>query len=287
MSISPRSISALLAATSLATAFMIAASPVSASPILGTASGFAVLASSAVTNTGSTVITGDVGISGGTSITGFFPPGIVSGGTIHLNDGLAIAANSDFLAAYVLLGGSVITQNLTGLGDLGVGPLGSLSAGVYKFDSTAQLNGALTLDGGGDSNAKFIFLIGSSLTTASASSVLLTNGALFENVFWWTDAAATLGSGTAFAGSILAGTSISLNDGATIVCGRALAKAAVTMISNQISTDCQQAPPGVDPVPEPASLLLFAFGILAVIGFALRRRRARNWLNWANQPGSR
>jgi hypothetical protein len=273
------SISVLLAATSLATALILAAPPVSASPILGTASDFAVLGSASVTNTGSTVITGNVGISGGTSITGFYPPGIVSSGTIHLNDGPAIAANSDFLAAYVSLGGSVPTQNLTGLGDLGVGALGSLTAGVYKFDSTAQLTGALTLDGGGDPNAQFIFLIGSSLTTASASSILLTNSAFFDNVYWWTDAAATLGSGTAFAGSILAGTSISLNDGASIVCGRALAKASVTMISNQISNDCEQGPGGVDAVPEPSTFLLLGFGLLTAIGFAFRRRRERHWSN--------
>jgi hypothetical protein len=79
------------------------------------------------------------------------------------------------------------------------------------------LTGALTLNGGGDPNAQFIFLIASALTTASASSALLTDGAFFDNVFWWTGTAATLGAGTAFSGSILAGSSITLDAGASIV----------------------------------------------------------------------
>ncbi|MHB1208016.1 MAG: ice-binding family protein [Rhodospirillaceae bacterium] len=258
--------------TTAALPAMLACAPTAAraSAILGAADAFAVFAGASVTNTGSSVITGEVGVSPGSSVTGFFPPGIVNGGTIHLNDGVAVTAGSDFLSAYVTLAGSPVTQNLTG-GDLGVGPLANLSPGVYKFDSTAQLNGALTLDGGGDPNAQFIFLIGTALTTASASSVVLTNGAFFENVYWLTGTAATLGSTTAFAGSILAGSSIIFDSGAGLTCGRALAQASVTLINNTIGIDCKQDMGGGTGVPEPDSRALLGGGLLVLLAVARYR----------------
>jgi len=278
MSITKRRAYRLLAAAAFPAALFCASSPGWAAPILGSASSFAVFGGASVTSTGTTVITGELGVSPGTSVTGFYPPGVVIGGTVHSNDGLAISAAADFLSAYTTLGGSAVTQNLTG-GDLGVGILGSLTPGVYKFDTTAQLTGALTLDGGNDPYAQFIFLIGSALTTSSASSVLLTNGAFFDNVYWLTGTAATLGAGTAFSGSILAGSSITFDAGATIVCGRALAQASVTMINNQISTDCQQPSDGgggTTDVPEPASLFLLALGFFGLTGMMWSRRRNAN-----------
>ena len=108
----------------------------------------------------------------------------------------------------------------------------TLTAGAYRYTSSAQLTGALTLDAQGDPNAQFVFEIGSTLTTASASSVLLINGASPCNVYWQVGSSATLGTTTAFQGNVLALTTISLNNGATVI-GRVLARnGEVTLINN-------------------------------------------------------
>ncbi len=198
-------------------------------PLL-TAGNFAVLGGSTVTNTGSSVLTGDLGVSAGSAITGF-PPGTTSG-TTHSNDAVAIQAQVDLTAAYINASGQACDHNLTGQ-DLG-GKI--LTPGVYCFDSSAQLTGTLTLDGGGDLNAVFIFKMGSTLTTASGSKVSLINSAQSCHVFWQVGSSATLGTTTKFKGNILALTSITLNTGATINNGRALARnGAVTLDSNTIT----------------------------------------------------
>jgi len=229
----------LIAAT-LALGLMIVAPAPShgqAAADLLTAGDFAVLAGSTVTNTGSSVINGNVGVSPGTAITGFFPPGIVNG-TIHSNDAVAIQAQIDLTNAYIDLENRTPTQNLTGF-DLGGQ---TLTAGVYRFDDAAELNGTLTLNGQNDPNSVFIFQIGSTLITGSNSSVVLINGAQGSNVFWQVGSSATLGTNTVFVGNILALTSITLNTGATIICGSALARnGAVTLDSNTITT-CRFAP---------------------------------------------
>jgi uncharacterized protein with beta-barrel porin domain len=204
-----------------------------AQSVLGTAATFGVLAGSAVTNTGGTVINGNVGVSPGTSITGFFPPGIVNPpGVIHNNDAVAGQAQIDLTTAFNNLATKPPTADLTGQ-DLG-GKV--LTPGVYTFSSAAQLTGTLTLNGLGNPNAVFIFKIGSTLTTASGSSVVLINGAQGGNVFFKVGSSATLGTGTSFTGDILALTSIALNTGANINCGAALARnGAVTLDTNKIS----------------------------------------------------
>jgi hypothetical protein len=147
-------------------------------PILGTASNYAVIGASAITNTGPTVIDGNLAISpnGATSVTGF-GPGIVTG-TSDFNNAAAIAAQADLAIAYAAAANEPFTVNLTGqdLGGLTLGP------GVYRFDSSAQLTGTLILDGEDSTNPTFIFQIGSTLTTASASSVVLINGAGFGTI---------------------------------------------------------------------------------------------------------
>ena len=180
-------------------------------PTLGTAGSFAVLGSSGVTNTGPTVVSGDLGSAPNPAITGF-PPGTVVNGTIHANDGVATQARSDSTTAYDTLAGQPCDVNLSGqdLGGL------TLTSGVYCFDSSAQLTGTLTLDAQGDPNAVFIFQIGSTLTTASNSSVALINGADACNVFWQIGSSATLGTGTNFVGTVIANISITANTGATV-----------------------------------------------------------------------
>ena len=206
-------------------------------PTLGTAESFAVLAGSTATNTGSTVVTGDLGVWPGTAVTGF-PPGIVVG-TTYPGGAVAQQAQSDVTIAYNDLAGRPCDTDLTGT-DLG-GLV--LVEGVYCFSTSAQLTGQLTLNAQGSATALFVFQIGSTLTTATNSSVLIINSGSECNVFWQVGSSATLGTSTDFAGNILALTSITLNTSAD-VSGRTLARnGAVTMDTNDISmANCVAGP---------------------------------------------
>ncbi|MDP3920371.1 MAG: ice-binding family protein [Candidatus Omnitrophota bacterium] len=237
---------------------------------LGTALDYAVLASSAVTNTGPTTINGDLGVWPGTSFTG--SESMTINGTVHLTDADAQQAQSDLTAAYNTIVGLSFDFDLSGQ-DLGT--VGTLFPGVYRFSSSAQLTGALTLDAQGNDDAQFFFQVGSALTTASGSSVLLLNGSEGDDVFWQVGNSATLGATTLFQGNILALTSITLNTGAQIGCGRALARnGAVTLDSNTISSVCDDDDGGNggggSAVPEPNSLLLVGFGMSMLAAFKTR-----------------
>ena len=278
-----------------------------AAPILGSAEQFAVLGGQAVTNTGAgTTIYGDVGVSPGSSVTGLLDATQVlpttntvnpvnALGTIHSADAAAAQAQVANTNAYLALAGLLPTANLTGqdLGGL------TLTPGIYKFDNSAQLTGTLTLNALGNDDAFWVFQISSSLTTAPASSVVFTGlgpaGGDFDGLFWQVGSSATLDTTTSFAGNILALASITLNNGATIDNGRALAQTgAVTLINNTISIDSpapnkgpglsgglefnaagqlvptggsgagQPLPTGT-PVPEPSTLLIFCAGMAGLL----------------------
>ena len=196
---------------------------------LGTAASYAVLAASTVTNTGPTTVTGDLGLSPGTSVTGF-PPGQVIG-AVHIADAAAAQAKTDLTAAYNDAAGRTTTATVpVELGGT------TKTSGVYESPAgTFGITGTLTLDAQGNANAVFIFKAASTLITASASNVVLINGAKAGNVFWKVGSSATLGTNSTLRGNVLALASITVTTGVTVA-GRTLAcTAAVTLDSNTIT----------------------------------------------------
>jgi hypothetical protein len=194
--------------------------------ILGSAARFTILAGSAVSNTGLTTIVGEVGVSPGLALVGI-PGGVV----VHAGDPVAALAQADLTIAYNRLAGLPCGTTLTG-SDLG-GMV--LAPGVYCFSSSAQLTGALVLDGQGQPNPLFIFQIGSTLVTANVATVLMINGARSCDVYWQTGSSATVGIGSTFSGNILALASVTLTTGVRLN-GRALARTGgVTMDTNAVS----------------------------------------------------
>lgn len=198
---------------------------------LGAAATFSVLGGSTVTNTGPTILIGDLGVSPGSAITGF-PPGSVTG-TIYVGSAsLAGTAHADTVTAYGLIQGMPVNSNLTGQ-DLGGM---TLTPGVYHFDTSAQLTGNLFLDPLGNSNSAFYFQIGTTLTTADFSSLTVVGGLQLSNIYWQVGSSATLGIGSALSGNILASQSITLTTGSSLSDGRALAiNGGVTLDSNNIN----------------------------------------------------
>lgn len=193
-------------------------------------SNLAILAGSAISSTGATKITGDMGLSPGTSIGGF-PPGILVG-TQHINDAIANQAKLDLTAAYNDAAGRTCTDIVTLSGN--IGGL-TLTPGLYKSTSSlAVSSGDVTFDAKGNPGAVFIIQIASTLTTTSGRKVILSGGALASNIFWQVGTSATFGTTSVFKGMVMAMQSITFNTGATLD-GKALARTgAVVMAGNTI-----------------------------------------------------
>ena len=233
---------------------------------------FGVLAGSTVTNSGPTVVLGNLGVSPGAAITGFAGiapggPGLVSG-SINSANPFAAQAQIELTAAYNAAAGAASTATVAGnLGGLTFFP------GVYTSSSTLGITGTVTLNALGNPNAQFIFQIGSALTTATSSTVLLINGAQASNVFWQMGSSATLGTTSSFAGNLLALSSISLGTGAVLQ-GRALARTgAVTLLSNTITAPAGlSGPPPPLVTPAPSSLLLVITGLAGLMIYQNRKR---------------
>ncbi|WIB75842.1 ice-binding family protein [Curtobacterium sp. MCPF17_002] len=223
--------SLVLLSTSGASAATVIDGPVN----LGTAATYGVLGASTVTNTGPTVVNGDLGLSPGTSITGFgeAPDGVVNG-RVHQTDAAAAQAQRDTTTAYGVA--ASLTPTRTGLTELnGL----SLSPGVYSGGALSLANtGALTLAGSADS--VWVFQAASTLTIGSGTRITITGGASSCNVFWQVGSSATIGTGAQFRGTVLAQDSVTATTSATVV-GRLLARTgAVTLDTNTItaSSDC-------------------------------------------------
>jgi type VI secretion system secreted protein VgrG len=265
-------------------AWLLVAAPAHAQTYLGTDRPFAVLGATAVTCTVASAVTGDLGISpnNASSITGYPVPPCTVSGTIHAADGVALTAQNDLVTAFNTLGSQACTATLTGQ-DLGT--VGVLAPGVYCFATSAQLTGALVLDAQGNPDAAFIFRIGSTLTTASASSVSVINGGSACGASWQVGSSATLGTTSSLLGNIVALTSITGNTGANVT-GRALARNGAVTLSGNVNNICAgytgtglpaATPAGTAPVPtlsEWAMVMLAALLALAAVG-AMRKRHGK------------
>lgn len=225
---------------------------------MGAAGSYAVLGSTTVTNTGATHLNGDLGVYAGTAISGFFGttenegPGTFTGAA-HQGDSVALQAQADALTAFHQLSAFDLTQNLTGqdLGGL------TLAPGVYRFDTSAQLTGALTLDGEG----LYVFQIGSTLTTAANASITFLNNANpLTEVFWKVGSSSTFGTDTDFGGTVIADQSQTLGGG-TVVDGRILSlNGAVTLENNIVG------------IPESSTLWMMTLaGTGSLLVLSLRR----------------
>jgi hypothetical protein len=196
---------------------------------LGAAAPNGIMAGLSVTCITGGIINADVSISPGSTVTGYPPCSIT--GVQHLADAVALNGQNDLTTAYNTLQGLPCPPANAIVGDLGGT---TMAAGVYCTAIGIGITGVLTLDGGGDPNANFVFQAGSSIVTAG--NVVLINGAQAKNVYWVAGSSVTLGTGSQWQGNILALSSITLVDNATLL-GRALARnGSVSLGNNNVIT---------------------------------------------------
>jgi hypothetical protein len=272
---------------------------------------FAVLGHTTVTNVPTSTIAGNVGVSPGTAITG--SAGIVfTSGTLQANTALAQAAQDQLVNAITNTGPGIMTptsqllsSELAGLTLFpGVYSFSAFAGGFATLTGTSANPGILTLDGQGNANAAWVFQMASTLTTSAAttgtafsSKVNVINTGSGAGVFWNVGSSATIGTYSAFEGNILALANISLNTGATIDCGRALASTGqVSLQMNTIGNTCLGILSGsnglsgglsttrtesggtivnvlpVSSVPEPGTLLTLGTGIAALADMVWKKR---------------
>jgi Ice-binding-like/PEP-CTERM motif len=238
---------------------------------LGSAQSFAVLGGAGVTVGGAngTVVSGNLGDypDSLSSITGFPTPGSLINGSFYASDSqplIAQQARGDENTAWNALAGLASNADETGI-ILGTGgTVSTLLPGVYTFLGSAEVDGALTLNFNGQSNAQFVFQIATTLTTGSSASINVIGANPTDTIYWQVGTSATLGSSTAFTGNILATDAITLDPFASITCGRAFAyTASVTMADrNVISDDCSAASGST---PEPGTLLLLGICLAGIV----------------------
>jgi hypothetical protein len=242
--------------------------------LIGAAGAYGVLGEAGVTNTGSSVIYGDVGGSAGTPAVIGFPPGLVVAPATILTGSATVFSNAT--TAYTTAQGTAGASDLTG-DTLGVGLANGLVAGVYKFTNSVSLDGTLILDAEGNNDASWIFQIGSSLNTASGSTVEVINagaGPFTGSITWAVGSAATLGTTTTFEGTILSEAGSVLDTGATIGCGRVISLGDSVTLNDNVITPGSCEVTGGSSVPEPGSLTLLSAGLLAVVLLRIFRRAA-------------
>jgi hypothetical protein len=197
---------------------------------LGAAGNYVLLANTTITNTGLSIITGNIGLYPGTSITGF-PPGI-SFGTVDINNSAASNAQAELIFAYnqaaslvpnTILSAAIYTTTSNQI----------LTPGIYSIGTALQINGNLVLSG--NVNSVFVFQVGSTLTTAVGSNIVLLGGVNPANVYWQVGTSATLGTSSVLNGVLLANISVSTNTSA-VVNGRLFAiNGAITLDTNNIT----------------------------------------------------